>query len=266
MLSPILTEKDLPLEELKKIGLVDGEKPTLEKKDIQALLSGNRTGLLTLENFNYYGMEIASLNVKLSLAKNNLNEQTLVYHPVYKQAMYPSFVSMNEADELITGLRANIVKEVNRDGRDKELMVEYDHDTKEFVMTDTLRLKAPHEVNGIPLSPYQKERYRKGREIELEDGTRIQASTSSPDGIRSNRMALVVSLLMDGGISYLLLQGLKALTAEKGKSNQLSEKSPGFEAAKKQYEQQESGLSSTVLKQNESVLSGRGYGRGGISR
>lgn len=266
MLTPILNEKDLPMEELKKIGLADGYNLKLDRKDIQALLSGYRTSLISLKNFSYYGMEIAALNVKLSLARDAMGEQNLVYHPVYKQSLIPSYVSESEANDLITGLKANLVKEVRRDDMDKLLMVEYDHDTKEFVMTDTLKIKSPWEVNGLSLSPYQKERYKQGREIELEDGTRIQASSTSAEGIRSNRLALVVSLLMDGGISYMILQGIKALTSAKGKEFQLAEKAPGFDEAKKLYDKQESAMADGIPIREVSSLPGRGYTRSGISR
>lgn len=47
--------------------------------------------------------------------------------------------------------------------------------------------------------------------IELADGTRIQHSATESKGIRSDRKALILSVLLDGGISYLLLRGIRNL-------------------------------------------------------
>jgi hypothetical protein len=119
------------------------------------------------------------------------------------------------------------------------------------------------------LSPYQKERYSAGRQIELEDGTLIQASSTSAEGIRSNRLALVVSVLMDGGISYLLLLGLKALIGEKGMLAQTNEKNNGYEQAFKEYEKQQLSKLGDMLS-DEKIGAGsshsRGYTRSGMSR
>jgi hypothetical protein len=265
----ILNEKDLPMEQLSEIGLVKGEEMLMERKDIHALLSGGRTNLIKLHDISRSGIEIKEMDVKLSLVRGVTGKPDLLVHPVYKQSLNPSYINQSEADQLILGEKANILKEVDRDGEKKSLLVEYDWDTKEFVVTDMLRVKAPEKVNGMALSPYQKERYSAGRQIELEDGTLIQASSTSAEGIRSNRLALVVSVLMDGGISYLLLLGLKALIGEKGMLAQTNEKNNGYEQAFKEYEKQQLSKLGEMLS-DEKISAGsshsRGYTRSGMSR
>lgn len=190
-------------------------------------------------------------------------------HPVYKQSNLPSIISRGEGDDLLTGLKANLIKETTEKGQQKKFMVEYDWDTREFIVTDTSRLRVPEMINGMPLTPYQKERFGSGRQIEMPDGTTFQASSTTPDGIRSNRLTLVVSLLMDGGISYLLLTGLKAMVGDRGLLPQKDERNENYHKAL-----QAAGAPKSTVKDAEvknSAISNnneysRGYGRSGMSR
>jgi hypothetical protein len=67
-------------------------------------------------------------------------------------------------------------------------------------------------VNGEILSEKKKKAFQNGEVVELNDGTRIQHSSTDSKGIRSDRKALILSVLLDGGISYLLLRGLRNLS------------------------------------------------------
>jgi hypothetical protein len=60
------------------------------------------------------------------------------------------------------GEKVNIDKViVDKDGKAKEVLVEFDRETNEFIITDTEKVLAPEEINGLPLTPQQKERYQK---------------------------------------------------------------------------------------------------------
>ena len=65
---------------------------------------------------------------------------------------------------------------------------------------------APDMVNGEYLTAAQKENYRKGREVKLADLANQSCNYSGTDvnGIRSNKLALIASILIDGGLSYML--------------------------------------------------------------
>lgn len=264
-----LNLRDLPLGDLSELGLFKNGELALPKKDIDALLSGMRTGLVSLKDINHGGIEVNEMNVKLSLTKNAEGKTELLVHPVYKMSKVPQYITAVEADDLITGLKANLIKETEKDGRQKKMMVEYDWDTREFIVTDTSRLRVPEMVNGMPLTPYQKERYVNGRQIEMPDGTTFQASSTSPEGLRSNRLALVVSLLIDGGISYLLLTGLKAMAGDRGFFAQKDERNENYQRA---LQSAADSLGKAKL-DNEKISSpsnnneySRGYGRSGVSR
>jgi len=79
------------------------------------------------------------------------------------------------------------------------------------IEVDTVNIFPPEAVNGIPLTKKQKENYRRGKEVETEDGTTIQYSAKDKQAIRADRLALIASVLIDGGVSYILFKGLNAL-------------------------------------------------------
>lgn len=47
--------------------------------------------------------------------------------------------------------------------------------------------------------------------VELKDGTKIQHSATDNKGIRSDGKRLILSVLLDGGISYLVFRGINNL-------------------------------------------------------
>jgi len=103
-----------------------------------------------------------------------------------------------------------------------------DKETNEFIVTDQARILAPDRINGEYLSLDQKERYRKGKEVELKDGTTIQYSATDKNGIRSNKLAFIASVLIDGGLSFALYHGLNALFGQKKHSEDADVYSKGY--------------------------------------
>jgi len=197
---------------LKKLGLVNNGVLILDQDDLKALLSGRRTDMLRLEKLEFQGMVIDLLDVKLSLARNEAGIVELKFHPINKEPKASKYLTDTEAERLARGKVVNLQKSVYDDkGRKIEVLIEFDKDTNEFIITDTERILAPDSINGIPLTPEQKERYRKGKEVETADGTTIQYTANEKQGIRSDRLALIASILIDGGVSYLLFKGLNAL-------------------------------------------------------
>lgn len=198
--------------DLERIGLAKNGRFSLDDDDLNALLSGRRTDMLRLENLQADGIHIPALDAKLSLRPNASGALELLVHPIYKEIEPPFYLTAEEAEQLEKGAAVNIDKViVDKDGKAREVLVEFDRDTNEFIITDTEKILTPEEINGLPLTPQQKERYRKGQEVETADGTTIQYSANEKQGIRSDRLALIASVLIDGGVSYLLFKGLNAL-------------------------------------------------------
>lgn len=198
--------------DLERIGLAKKGQLSLDEDDLNAMLSGRRTDMLRLENLHADGIHIPALDAKLSLRPNTEGKLDLLVHPIYKDIEPPYYLTAEDAEQLEKGEKVNIDKViVDKDGKAKEVLVEFDRDTNEFIITDTEQILAPEEINGLPLTPQQKEKYRKGQEVETDDGTTIQYSAKDKHGVRSDRLALIASILIDGGVSYILFKGLNAL-------------------------------------------------------
>jgi hypothetical protein len=216
MIRQIYTMQDLPLEDLQKIGLAGPGRLDLDEDDLQALLSGRRTDMLRLENLEMGEVRILALDVKLSLKPDKDGVPRLMLHPIYREPKVPGFLTDTQADMLEKGKLVNLQKIIaDKEGQPKVVLVEFDKDTNEFIVTDTEKILSPEEINGIPLSAEQKQRYRKGKEVETADGTTIQYSGTDKQGIRSDKLALIASIIIDGGISYVLYKGLHALFGKK---------------------------------------------------
>jgi hypothetical protein len=229
MTQQIYQERDVPWKELKQIGLFKNGSLNLDEDDLQAMLSGRRTEMLRLENLNTDGLHIPSLDAKLSLRLDEHGALELLVHPIYREAEVPQYLTDDEANALERGEAVNVQKFVLDDkGDPKEILVEFDKDTNEFIITDTEKIIVPEMVNNEELSAEQKERYRKGKRVELEDGTTFQYSGTNSKGLSADKLALVASILIDGGISYILYKGLHALFGEKQDKEKASHYSKGY--------------------------------------
>lgn len=225
----ILNENELPMRDLETIGLAAGGQLLLNEDDLKALLSGRRTGMLQLQDLEAENIRIKSLDAKISLKRNPAGIAELLIHPVYRKPATPDFLDDFEAKQLEKGELPSLLK-ITKDnkGNTKEVLVEYDKDTREFIVSDTEKILAPDMVNGEFLTAAQKENYRKGKEVQLPDGTRFNYSATDTHGIRSNKIALIASILVDGGLSYMVYHGLNALFNQKRDETDAAKLSPAY--------------------------------------
>lgn len=222
-------EKMLPMQDLETIGLASGGQLLLNVDDLKALLSGRRTGLMQLQNLEAENIKIKSMDAKVSLKTDETGKINLLIHPVYKRPATPAFLDDNEAQKLEKGEVANYLKTTTDDkGNKKELLVEYDAETREFIISDTEKILAPDMVNLQFLTAAQKENYRKGKEVTLPDKTTFGFSATDTHGIRANKLALVASILIDGGLTYTVYKGLNMLFNQKRNEVEAAKLSPGY--------------------------------------
>ncbi len=222
-------EQDLPIKELETLGLAVNGQPLLNENDFKALLSGRRTSLLNLQNLEAENIKIKSLDAKISLRPDEQGKVALFIHPIYRKPATPDFLDDYEAKQLEKGEVPNLLKTtVDDKGNRKDILVEYDPDTREFIVSDTEKILAPDMVNNEYLTAAQKENYRKGREVTLPDRTVMQYSGTDVNGIRSNKLALVASILIDGGLSYMVYKGLNALFNKERDQKDAEALSPGY--------------------------------------
>lgn len=208
----IIKEKDLPIKELEKLGLFSNGALNLVQNDIDALLAGRRTEMQSLKNLQLDGFSIHQLDAKLSLDIDAKGKVALNLHPIYKTEVPHPLLSEKEAKNLREGKLHSIQKEYEQPNKILgKIVIEYDEQTKEFVSYHPAEVEAPEKVNGETLSEKQKKAFRNGELVQLEDGTRFQHSAADSKGVRSDRARLIFSVLVDGGLSYLVFRGLKNL-------------------------------------------------------
>jgi hypothetical protein len=232
-------ENDLPIEDMETIGLAANGQLLLNVDDLKALLSGRRTGLLELHDLEAENIKIKSINAKISLRHNEQGKVDLLIHPIYRRGTTPDFLDDNEARQLQKGEVENFLKiTIDNKGNKKEMLVEYDSETREYIVSDTEKILAPDMVNNEFLTAAQKENYRKGKQVQIADGTKFNYSAVDQHGIRSDRIALIASILIDGGLTYMVYKGLNYLFNQKRDEKKADTLSPGYYNALKDVENQ----------------------------
>lgn len=230
IMETFIKENELPIKELEKLGLYQEGKLNLSNEDVDALLAGRRTDMRSMFHLKMDGFEIRQLDAKLSLNRNPDGTVTLNLHPIYKEVKPHPLLSEEEARVLLDGKLQSIQKVYEQaDKKLAMLIIEYDKQTREFVSYHPEQVEAPIKVNGQVMSEEQQKAFQRGDVIELDEGTRIQHSATDSKGIKSDRKALILSVLMDGGISYLLLRGIRNLAGNK--DGQKEEYTKGYNQA-----------------------------------
>ncbi|MGV8135059.1 MAG: DUF4099 domain-containing protein [Mangrovibacterium sp.] len=301
--------EEIPVRDMQALGLHDGKKLLLDRKNTETLLQGGLTSFIHFQNLKIEGAENIALDAKLSLRRKPDGSSGLFVHPIYKEkithpalspeedkvfsrggpfarkeAAYgkitafgdapyqfdkrntPSFyielekkngektqiwgvdleralkesghhlgdevqlyllgrenvrvqVPVRDEQDNVIGsrwepadrMKWEIDDFVEKHKREKTVIYEFDRDTNSFVSVEGNQVNVPEQINGVPLSPRQKKRYQEGEEVSMSDGTRIQASPASEATLRSNRNLFMASILLDGGLSYVLCRGVEAL-------------------------------------------------------
>lgn len=225
-----INEKRLPIDQLEKLGLYEQGTLYLERSNVDALLSGRRTDMINMANLQLEGLSIRQLDAKLSLRENSDGTLSLNLHPVYRQVAEHPLLSRQEMDSLIKGERSAISKDSQiTEKRHKELIIEYDEQTREFVAFAPRQVQAPSTVNGQRLSKEQLEDFRRGNVVELDDGTRLQHTATDSRGVRSSSSRLIMTLENAGTVSTAVFRDLSNI---KGSMQQQSQGfSKGYNSA-----------------------------------
>jgi hypothetical protein len=204
-------EQDLPLADMEKLGLYKNGQWLIDRENLDALLAGRRTELISLHELKADGFEIDRLDAKLSVTPEWDGRLTLNIHPIYKEPKLHPLLLEHEAQVLIDGQIDTLQKIYQNGDKRKIYNFEYDPETKEFIDYDPANVIVPQSINTYQLTEKQKDAFRNGEVISLGDGTQVQYRANDRKGIRADRAALVMSVLLDGGISYLLVRGIKNL-------------------------------------------------------
>jgi len=208
-----IKEKELPIMELEKLGLYKDGALTLPDGDVAALLAGRRTELRSLYNLEMDGFKMNQLDAKLSLLREEDGKIALKIHPIYNEVQPHPLLDEKETKQLLTGKLEAISKTFDDKGIERKLIIEYDEQTKEFISYYPYQVEVPIKVNGEMLNEKQKKAFQHGEVVELEDGTRLRHSAADSKGVKSDAKRLIFSVLLDGGLSYLVMRGLRHLAS-----------------------------------------------------
>jgi len=241
MIRQVYSLQQLPMEELQQIGLAEGRNLRLDHDDLDALLAGRRTDMLRLEGLVLDDLKIEQLDAKLSLERKEDSTVGLLLHPIRREPAAPEYLTRDEAEGLEKGDTVNVLKKIyDGEGHEREVLVEFDRDTNEFVVSDTENIEAPEEINGMPLTAEQKEKFRKGKEVQAdEDGTAIQYAATEKQGMRSDKLHLIASIVIDGGISYVFYKAMHALWGQRYDKDQTNELGKKYSEAFQKFQQQQ---------------------------
>lgn len=233
-------DKILPMQDLQIFGIYKDGQFTIPDEQVRALKNGRMTDIVELKNLKGGDLEIDSLPVRLSIVRGHDGEPSLRIDPVYREPNSHPHLSEDEQQRLVRSEIANIKKNyIDEDGNVRIEVIEYDNRTKQFMSFDPTSVKSPDAVDGQKLTPEQKRKYKEGEVVELSDGTEFQISTTDKKGIKSNRGGLILSVILDGGMSYLLITGLQRMIGKKSTEEESYSQGyiDGIKEVQKQVEQ-----------------------------
>ena len=231
------SQNGLPMKDLEIFGVVKNGKFTIPEKEISALKNGKMTDIVELTDLKGKDIQIDKLPARLSIVRGEDGNPALRIDPVYKEPRFRPDLSEVERNQLVKKELANIKKSyVDKEGNIQSEIIEYDQRTNQFFSYNPREIKAPQAVNGEELNPQQKKKYKEGETVKLADGTEFQLSPTSPKGIRSNKKGLVLSVMLDGGLSYLLLTGVGKMLGKKSQEDKAY--SEGYLQAIKEVQKQ----------------------------
>lgn len=122
-----------------------------------------------------------------------------------------------------------------QDIRNEKFLIEFDNKKNSFDIVNSKVIPKVEAINGVPLTKEKQYKLQNGEEIE-QDGSTLQYSTKKQSFIQKHsKKLLVASVLMDGGMSYLIIKGVEAVEKRIEKNTQEKAKQ---EVAKKEVDKQ----------------------------
>src|ERR1039457_4809878 len=180
-----LSEKQMELLGLARKDILD-----MPPRTYNALMSGNRTSLIRFNNVRVRGLEVGSLDAKLSLERKPDGSVTLRFHPINQTAKNTFNLSRDEIAKLKDG--ANFISKKLLNGR--EHLVGLDKQTSEFVAVPKDSIEAPKKINGVELTPDQAKDFKDGKNIKIGD-QKFHLNLSDELGISAAENSSILSSL-----------------------------------------------------------------------
>jgi hypothetical protein len=180
-----LSEKQLELLGLSRKDILD-----MPPRTYNALMSGNRTSLIRFNNVRVPGLEVGSLDAKLSLERKPDGSVALRFHPINQTAKNTFNLSRDEISKLKDG--TNFITKKLLNGR--EHLVGLDKQTSEFVAVPKDSIEAPKKINGVELTDNQAKDFKDGKDIKIGD-QKFHLNLSDELGISAAENSSILSSL-----------------------------------------------------------------------
>lgn len=162
---------EIPYREFEMLGLSKKDVLSFPPRTLNALLSGNRTSLI---RFNYVSLGSSdnkfSIDAKLSLRRSLDGKVHLNFHPVNKAPKNAFDLTPKEIAHLEKNEANFIDKKIRgEDGKLKDAKICLDKITNEYVAINRETVKAPEQINNTVLTEKQKEEFKEGKTIKVEN-------------------------------------------------------------------------------------------------
>lgn len=170
-----LEAKNIPYENLEKIGLGKKEILGWNADEMKALLSGRTTQLKNIKDG-----EGKDVKAKISLYPNEDGSLGVRIHPIKEKVKIPEVMTKNQGEKLKEGKNV-MVNEKSKNGIVEQYMYKVDNETNEVFKTRVENINIPKKLNGVELNNQQRKDLLNGKEITL-NGEKISVDITKPNG------------------------------------------------------------------------------------
>ena len=224
---------ELPEKQLELMGLTKKDILNMPPRTYNALMSGNRTSLIRFNKINVPGLEVGSLDAKLSLERKPDGSVAIRFHPINQIPRNTFHLSKEEIGKLNDGI--NFIEKKLPNGKDH--LIGIDKQTNEFIAILKDSIEAPKKINGIELTDDQAKDFKEGRDIQvggekfrLNPNDELGVSGTSKNSMLSNlefkhskynssELLLDLALLTSGAGSILMIGHLADLLIHTSAAN-----------------------------------------------
>lgn len=171
---------EIPFHSFEKLGLSKMDVLKLDKENLEALLSGKRTGLLNIKGVDGNG-EKFDLNAKVSLNRNPDNTVGILIHPIRQEIKNDINLNSKEIGKLKDGSLVSKTIEGER------YLIQLDKETNELLKIKTKNINVPSHIKDVELNSNQKEKLKQGQVITLESGKeklQVGIDLNNPRGLK----------------------------------------------------------------------------------
>src|SRR5664279_1550001 len=154
---------ELPEKQLELMGFTKKDILNMPPRTYNALMSGNRTSLIRFNKINVAGLEVGSLDAKLSLERKPDGSVAIRFHPINQIPRNTFHLTKEEIGKLNDGI--NFIEKKLPNGKDH--LIGIDKQTNEFVAILKDSIEAPKKINGIELTNDQAKDFKEGKDIEV---------------------------------------------------------------------------------------------------